>query len=319
MGEIWNKIISFFKENYANIFLFIGVILLGIIIITIVMRIIKFSFKKGRMEPITAKFFALIIRFVLLLTLILIALRVAGVEITGLTTAISAILLAIGVALKEAIANVANGIIVISSQKFKEGDYVIVNGVEGSIIDINFIFTTLRTPDSKQITLPNSAFVNNAVTNVGAFPTRRVTLELNVAYETDLVKAKKVVIDSINSCGLVRKDPAPFCRLKSLDSSSIMLFTTFWVDNSDYWTAYYDVLETIYNEFKRNNISIPYQQIEVRERKDEVIMPVIGDKLPERVEKVRKENNRKFKIDDLEDLPITELTKKVGKSIKKKK
>ena len=319
MKEVWDKIVEFFKNNYSNILIALGIFVIGIILIMLIMRIIKASFRKGGMEPIAARFIAAIIRFVLLLVLILICIRSLGFEITGLTTAISAILLAIGVALKEAIANIANGLIIISSQKFKQGDYIVTSGVEGSIQDINFIFVTLKTPDGKQVTLPNSILVNNPVINLGAYPTRRVSFELNVAYETDLELAKKVVLAAVNSCGLVRNEPKPTCRLKSLDNSSVMLFTTCWVDNEDYWDAYYEILDRIFNEFKRNNISIPYQQIEIRERKEEVVMPVVGDKLPERVEKVRKKNNSKIDINAIEELPIKELGKKLTKRHKTSK
>ena len=81
----------------------------------------------------------------------------------------------------------------------------------------------------------------------------------------------------------------PFCRLKVLGSSSIDFFANCWVDGSDYWDVYYYVVENVYNEFKRNNISIPYTQLEVRNRTDKVVMPFNKETLPERVEKVREE------------------------------
>ena len=77
-----------------------------------------------------------------------------------------------------------------------------------------------------------------------------------------------------------------------MNASSIDFASNCWCDNADYWEVYYYVIENVYNEFKRNNISIPYNQLEIRERKDEVVMPVIAQALPERVEKEREQNNR---------------------------
>lgn len=99
------------------------------------------------------------------------------------------------------------------------------------------------------------------------------------------------------------ENKAPFCRLKVLGASSLDFAANCWVDAEDYWDVYYYVVENVYNEFKRNNISIPYNQLEVRNREDNVVMPVIKDALPERVEKVR---NTKKHV-SLEDAGLKEI------------
>ena len=290
-GKIWNDITTFFKNNIWNIVLFIAILLVGIIVIKIVLNITKKLLSKTKMEKIAQQFICTILKFVMYLALILLLLTRIGVEVTGILTACSAIILAVGMALQNCIANVANGIIIISSKMFKKGDYIITGGVEGSVSDINFLFTTLVTADNKKITLPNSNILNGEVTNLGAFPKRRVDFLFSVAYETDVELVKKIVTDVMKSNGKIYLEPAPFCRLKFLNVSSIDFASNCWCDNEDYWEVYYYVIENVYNEFKRNNISIPYNQLEIRERKDEVVMPVVAQALPERVEKEREEDN----------------------------
>ena len=216
-------------------------------------------------------------------------------------------------------ANLANGIIVIATHMFKKGDYISVSGVEGSIVDINFFFTTIVTADNKKVTLPNSEMINNAVINSGASKTRRVDFTFSVAYETDVELVKKIVTDVMKSNGKIylTEGNEPFCRLKTLGASSIDFFANCWCDNEDYWDVYYYVVENVYNEFKRNNISIPYNQLEVRNRTDKVVMPYIKTKLPKREEKLRKEND---KI-DLETASLSEIIKvnKKKKAEEKKK
>lgn len=290
-GKIWNDITTFFKNNIWNIVLFIAILLVGIIVIKIVLNITKKLLSKTKMEKIAQQFIYIILKFVMYLALILLLLTRIGVEVTGILTACSAIILAVGMALQNCISNVANGIIIISSKMFKKGDYIITGGVEGSVSDINFLFTTLVTLDNKKITLPNSNILNGEVTNLGAFPKRRVDFLFSVAYETDVELVKKIVTDVMKSNGKIYLEPEPFCRLKFLNASSIDFASNCWCDNEDYWEVYYCVIENVYNEFKRNNISIPYNQLEIRERKDEVVMPVIAQALPERVEKEREEDN----------------------------
>ena len=100
-----------------------------------------------------------------------------------------------------------------------------------------------------------------------------------------------------------------------MEASSIKFFAHCWVDSEDYWDVYYFVVENVFNEFKRNNISIPYNQIEIRERKDNVVMPVIGTSLVTKEAKVR---NKKQKV-DLENADLLAIFNSKKKEKKTKK
>lgn len=326
-GKIWNDIVNFFTNNIWNIGLFFIVLILGILVIKIILKILKKVLSKTKMERIAQNFLCTALKFGLWLVLILSLLSIIGIEITGILTAISALILAVGMALESNMANLANGIVIVSNHMFKKGDYIIVDGVEGNITEINFLFTTLLTTDNKKITLPNSEIVNSPVINLGANAKRRVEFTFSVAYESDVELVKKVVTDVMKSDGRVYLDPEPFCRLKTMNASSLDFFANCWCDNDDYWDVYYYVMEWVYNEFKRHKISVPYNQLEVRDRKDNPKNIVIGKTLPERVEKVRPakeshalldafkihkkdKNKKKEKVDKKKD-------KKTNKKVKK--
>jgi len=305
-GAIWKSILNFFKANIWNIVLFFAILIIGIVLIKIMMNLFKRIMSKTRMDKIAQRFLTGALKLFLYLILILILLSNMGIEITGILTALSAVVLAVGMALQNIIANAANGIVIVSTHIFKEGDYVIVDGVEGSITNINFLFTTLTTSDNKSVTLPNSIIVNNHVVNLGANPLRRVDFTFSVAYESDVEQVKDIVKNVMKSNGKVYLNPEPFCRLKILNASSIDFFANCWCDKGDYWDVYYYVIENVYNEFKRNNISIPYNQIEIRERTDVVKMPIIETALPERVEKIREKKKEVF---DLENADFSKIFK----------
>jgi small conductance mechanosensitive channel len=304
-NNIWTSIKDFFTNNIWSIVKFVAVLVIGIIAIKILINIIKRLLNKTKAEKITQNFLVAILKFGLYLILVLALLSIIGINVTGVVTALSACVLAIGVALQNIIANLANGIVIVANHMFKKGDFISINGFDGSVVDIHFLFTTIQTTDNKRITIPNSAITNNAVINAGANPTRRVDFTFSVAYETDVELVKKIVIDVMKSNGNVydNDEHKPFCRLKTLGASSIDFFANCWVDSSDYWDSYYYIIENVYNEFKRNGISIPYNQIEVRNREDNVVMPVISAPLQERVEKVR---NTKKHI-SLEDAGLKDI------------
>ena len=295
---IWNSIVNYFETNVWNIVWFFVILLVGVLLIKIILGLVRKMLSKTKMEKIAQQFICTALKFCLWLVLILLLLSQVGIEISGILTAISALILAVGMALETNMANLANGIVIVSNHMFKKGDYIIVDGVEGNITDINFLFTTLLTSDNKKVTLPNSTIVNSSVINLGANEKRRIDFTFSVAYESDVELVKKIVTDVMKSDGRVYLDPAPFCRLKTMNASSLDFFANCWCDNEDYWEVYYFVMEWVYNEFKRNKISVPFNQLEVRERKDNVKLPVVGKKLPERVEKVResKKDNDMFNL-----------------------
>lgn len=313
--ELWNDIVNFFANNVWNIVLFFSVLVIGIIVIKLLINVLKRIVNKSKVEKIAAGFFLAILKFVLYLCLVLGLLSIIGVNINGVITALSASLLAIGLALQTIISNVANGLVIISNKMFKKGDYIVVDGVEGSVIAINFLFVTLQTPDNKKITIPNSTIVNSSVVNVSANPTRRIQLNFDISYEADIDKVKKVVTDCAKSDGRIFLDPEPTCRLSALKENGVEMIARFWCDTEDYWDVYFDAMELIYNELKKNNIKIPYKQVEIRERKDQVKLPYNKNALPQRVEKVRKK-----KVNyDLENMDLSEVIDDAKKQIAKRK
>ena len=301
--KIWDTTVNFFRDNVWNILIFVAVLFFGIIAVKLLLNILRRVLRRTRIEPIAISFMMAIVKFLLYLVLVFILLDILGISLTWLVTAFSAAFLAIGLALQNNIANMANGIIIVSSGMFKKGDYIEVDGVEGSIAKINFLYVTLITTDNKRITLPNSKILNEVVTNYDSNNTRRVNFEFEVAYENDVEKVKKIVLDCMNSNGKVRLEPAPFCRLKSLGDHNLLFVGRCWCDREDYWTVYYDITETVFNEFKRCGIAIAYNQLEVRQRTDCPENPVSGEGLPVRVEKKRKKK-RDF---DLENVDLGEI------------
>ena len=314
--QIWITIKNFFKSNIWDIVKFFAVLVIGFIVLKIVLSLLKRIINATKLEKIAQNFLFTIIKFCIYLVFVLILLSMIGIQVSGIITALSALVLAVGMALQNNISNLANGMIIVATGMFKKGDFIEVDGVSGSIEEINFLFTTLKTSDSKKVTLPNSTIVNNSVINAGGNALRRVDFNFSVAYETDVETVKNLVINVMKSNGKVYLEPAPFCRLKNLGASSIDFFANCWCDKEDYWEVYYYVLENVYNEMKRNNISIPYNQLEIRTRTDVVEMPYNEEDLPVRIEKEREQaqdNSLIHKID------VTKMFKKRKQKKKKEK
>ncbi len=263
LNDIWNDIILFFEKNVWNIILFFSILFIGIILTKVLLKIIKRILNKTKIEKIAIDFVIIIFKIVLISILLLILLSVIGIEITGILTAISAVLLAVGLALQGIISNAANGFVVVSSKMFKKDDYIYVDGQEGTVSQINFLYTTLITYDNKKITIPNSTIVNSSVINYDSFKTRRMDIKFLVSYKNDIEIVKNIILNSIGKNKKVLRKPSPFCSLINVGKSNMEFILKFWCNNKDYWDLYYSVSEEIYINLKLNHILLESNQIEL--------------------------------------------------------
>lgn len=287
MEKIKNFFVDLFLNKGISLLWAILILVVGVVLIKLVIKIIKKATANSKLDKITVGFLLSIFKFVAYVILVLICCQTIGIPITGLVALLTTASLAIGLALQDSLSNLANGIVLITTKPFHEGDYVAVSGVEGKVKTIKMLNTTLVTNDNKVIVLPNSKIVTSEIVNYNTLGRRRVDFTFGVAYESDVKQVRDIIMSVIKSNGKVLLDPSPFCSLKTLNESSIDFFANCWCDAEDYWDVYYYVTEKVFNEFKKANISIPFNQMEVRLRNDEVVSPVDPEPLPERVEKVR--------------------------------
>lgn len=274
--QIKEAVVNFFSTTGLHILEAIGVLILGIIVIKIIIRILNKIFAKTKMPKVTYKFLLNVLKFGLYMLLIIILCQIVGIPVTGFVAVVSAASLALSLAMQGSLSNLANGVVLISTRPFKEGDYIAIEGVEGTVKEIKLLHTIITTTDNKTISIPNSMVVENELINYSGQKTRKVVFSFSVDYATDIDKAKKIILDIITNCNKVLLDPAPFCALKTLDASSVTLTANCWCLSEHYWDVYYFVMDNVFNEFKREKINIPYNQLEVRLR-DDVVAPVVRE------------------------------------------
>ena len=296
---MWESIKNFFSTNVWTIVKFFAILIIGYFVCKLLIKLIRKVLSKTKIEKITQKFLLSALKVVIWLIYVMTLLKTIGVDLTGIVAALAACAVAIGLALENSLSNLASGLILVSSKIINCGDYIAVNDVEGTVDNIGLLETCIKTTDNKTIYIPNASLVNNSLINYSTQKTRRVDFNFDIDYSVDVQKAKDIVLKVLYSNGKVRLDPAPTCRLKTLNDSSLGLFSTCWVDSEDYWDVFYYVTDRVFDEFKKNNITIPYNQLEVRLRNDEVPTPVYKDELPTRVEKVRTEEVEGDFIDQL--------------------
>ncbi|MGO5426349.1 mechanosensitive ion channel family protein [Fusobacterium mortiferum] len=219
--------------------------------------------RKKKIEPLLESFTSSIIKTILYVILFFIIVGVAGVKATSLVTVLGTAGIAVGLALQGSLANLAGGVLILFFKPFSKGDYIITNGLEGTVEKIQILYSILYTIDNKVIIVPNGQLANNSIVNVTKNPERRLDLVFSVAYNTSIEKVKEILNKIANEHPNVLKDKPINIRLGTQNTSSLDFIFRVWVKTEKYWDSNFDFIELVKKEFDLNNIEIPYQKIDI--------------------------------------------------------
>ena len=161
---------------------------------------------------------------------LLTALATIGVDINALIAALGLTSLALGLALKDTIENTITGVLLLIQQPFKVGDVIKVGDVTGTVADVAIRTTNVKTFDGLHVLVPNRQVYNEIITNWTYYPTRRVTVTVGVAYDTDLARAYRVLSAAVAAAPGVLADPPLQVSFESFDATSIRMVFRFWIE-----------------------------------------------------------------------------------------
>ena len=250
----------------------------GIIFLSIGWKVINKTLKRIRRilesknaDPTITRFLDNVINVTLKTVLIIIILQYIGVNLTGLTTIVASAGVALSLALKGSLANLAGGVIILVARPFNVGDFIETTEHSGVVEKISIFYTYLVTFDNKQILIPNGILTDSSIVNYSSKEIRRVDLTFSVAYEEDVIRVKNVLINILKKNELVLEEPEFFVGISMHGDSAINFIVKAWCKTEDYWTVYYDLLETVKIKFDEEGISIPYPQMDLHVKKNIII------------------------------------------------
>jgi len=241
----------------------LAIFILGRWIIKMVVGFSGRMMRKAQVDEMLTTFTGNILYTVLLVVVVIAALDQLGIQTTSLLAVFGAAGLAIGLALKDSLANFSSGVMLIIFRPFKVDDFIEAAGIAGVVEEVRIFSTILRTGDNREITIPNSQIYSAPIVNVSARSTRRIDMVFGIGYEDDLRKAKQLIEAAFAADDRILDDPAPGIAVGELADSSVNINARPWVKTADYWAVRSDLLENIKLSFDSNGISIPYPQQDV--------------------------------------------------------
>lgn len=260
IGDLLDKAIAF----GINVIIAIIIFIIGRIVIKKLIRLVDKILEKSAVDIGVVKFLHSLLNIALYIVLVIIICDVVGVDTTSFAALVASGGLAIGLAFEGSLSNFAGGILILIMKPFSVGDYIESNGVEGTVSKIDIFYTSLSTADNKSVKLPNGTLSNSILTNYSMHDKRRVEVGVGISYNDDIKKAKEVLVDIMNSYERILKNDNNSVVVKSLGDSSVNLEIRMWVATEDYWDATFYLNENIKIVFEKQNITIPYNQLDVR-------------------------------------------------------
>ena len=237
-------------------------IILGIFISRIISKLAAKAMHARGVDPSVYNFIRRIISVLIKAVFFLSALSMF-ININSVIAAIGAAGVTAGLGLQASVAQFASGIQLLVNRPFKSGDFVEINGVAGSVVDVRFMQTVINTPDNKRIIIPNSHITTNHIINYTAENKRRVDLNFSISYSDDISHAKRIIAEVANNNGLILKDPAVQVFVNGHEASCISLVTRVWCKGEHYWDVFFAMQEEVKIAFDKNGVCIPFNQLDV--------------------------------------------------------
>lgn len=266
--EDMSKLIDTYAIPWGiNIVMALLIFFIGRMVVKLVVSIAGKLMERSKVDPMLVDFIQAIVNAVLLLFVVVAALDRLGVDTTSLVAVLGAAGLAIGLSLQGSLQNFAAGVMLLVFRPFKSGDFVEAGGTAGIVEGISIFTTTIRSPDNKEVIVPNGSIYGGNIVNYSARDTRRVDMKFGISYDDDIRKAKALLLEIVTSHPLVLEDPAPVVALLELADSSVNFVVRPWAKTADYWTVYFEIHEAVKLRFDEEDITIPYPQMDVHMEK----------------------------------------------------
>lgn len=256
-------------EFTLKILVALVIFFVGRLVARVLTKTLRNVMQKQEVDKILETFVCNLAYWAVMLFVIIAAINHVGVETTSLIAVMGAAGLAVGLALQGSLSNFAAGILIVVFRPYRVGDYVDAGGVAGTIQQVQILTTILKTPDNKDIIVPNSQIMGGTITNFSANETRRVDMVVGVSYSDDLDKVRKTIRELVDADERILKEPACQIAVSELADSSVNFVVRPWAKTDDYWAVKFDLTEAIKKRFDMEGISIPFPQRDVHLYKEE--------------------------------------------------
>lgn len=266
---------KFINGKGMSILDFLIKIVLAIVLYVIAHKLLKYiigriqkRLDKHGVDPIASHFVLSLIKYLILVFLVFtIITQLNIVAVTSIAALIASAGVGISLAMQGALSNFAGGVLLLMIKPFKKGDYIVIPNanVEGVVEIIEIYYTTIHTIYGETIKIPNSQLTNNSVINKSSNDMRVLVINVNVSYDSDIDKIREVIQGILDGENRIEHGNTQIF-VDELSESGVKIAALMTLKVTDYLSVKRDINERILKEFRKNNIEIPYNQLDIHIR-----------------------------------------------------
>lgn len=279
VAEDMSMLEEYLQALMPKVVSFILQAVMALVVFWIATKVIKWlckifdKFLKVRnVDPSAIRFLVSLLRAVLYFFAVVTLAMQLGLKEASVVAALGSVGVGLGLALQGGMANLAGGVLILLLKPFELGDYIIESShnLEGTVKKIDMFYTTLSTIDNKAIVIPNGQLTNDCVVNVTAQSKRQLDFKVMISYEDDLKLAKDILEKLIAGDGRILTDQTYRVFVDSLADHGVVLGCRAWVPTDQYWNVYWDLNEHVKLAYDEAGIHIPYNQLDIHVKKEEL-------------------------------------------------
>jgi small conductance mechanosensitive channel len=262
--NFWNSHSREIVEIIRDIITAVIIAVAGIILSRGVKRLIqRASSKDAEIDDAVTFLLRHIARYGIFVICLIMILNVFGINTASLLAVLGAAGVAVGLALKDTLGNIAAGIILLVLRTYRRGDYIEFGAYSGTVKDINLFTTILETPDGIYISAPNSTIWGTPLKNYTHNGRRRMDISFNISYAGSIDAAFQTMQEIIASEEHFLKDPEPQIVVQSYGEGSITITLRAWANMDVYWTIYWSVMRSLKEKIDKAGLTIPFPQRDI--------------------------------------------------------
>lgn len=264
LTDIWTNYSESFYGIGKNIIISLIITVTGVLLFKGINKLIKkTSAGKFRIDDNISTILSHSVRYGILIICATMILNIFGFNTSSIIAVMGAAGVAVGLALKDTLGNIAAGIILIFLGSYHRGEFIEFDSFNGTVKEISLFTTILETPEGIYISAPNSSIWGSPLKNYSRNGKRRMELSVRISYSDPLDTAFQVLRDIAASEEKFLKEPAPQVILQSLQDSSVNMVIRAWVANQYYWDVYWQQMRTLKEKVEDAGLHIPFQQRDV--------------------------------------------------------
>ncbi len=260
----WDSYSDLFLNIFYNLLFALAVLVASVLFARFICRIInRTNARLDRLDATLVPVFCSISSYLVYAVGLIIILDIFGVNTTSIIALLGAAGLAVGLALKDTLGNIAAGTMLLILRPFRIGDFIEYGSVSGTVKEISLFTTILETFDGLYVSSPNGIIWGSTIKNFTRNGRRRMDVVVGISYGDSIDVGLDVLRQIAASETRFLADPAPQVMVISMGDSSINLQLRGWAATSDYWQTFWDLNKRVKEEVEKVGLTIPFPQRDV--------------------------------------------------------